>query len=96
MSKELIEVLENIRASINQPLIVNCGVRCPSHNAEVGGVSNSQHLYGIAADLSLPDGYSVDEFAKVAEDAGADGIGKYDWGIHVDKRGYAARWDYRS
>jgi len=91
----LVAKLEELRDNVDEPLIINSGCRCPEHNAEVGGVSNSQHVYGKAADVALPDGYTVDEFADLAEEIGFDGIGKYDWGIHVDVRGYTARWDFR-
>lgn len=91
----LVAKLEELRDNVGEPLIINSGCRCPEHNAEVGGVSNSQHVYGKAADVALPDGYTVDEFADLAEEIGFDGIGKYDWGIHVDVRGYTARWDFR-
>jgi len=30
------------------------GVRCPAHNARVGGVKNSRHLRGQAADAAMP------------------------------------------
>ena len=30
------------------------GVRCPTHNANVGGVSTSRHLYGKAVDFHVP------------------------------------------
>lgn len=95
IDRNLVHKLENLRTWVNQPLIISSGCRCPSHNAEVGGVWNSQHVYGKAADVLLPNGWDVDTFADVAEKCGFDGIGKYDWGIHVDVRGYAARWDYR-
>jgi uncharacterized protein YcbK (DUF882 family) len=38
---------------------------------------------------------TVDELASIAEAAGADGIGRYygDQFVHVDTRGYAARWE---
>lgn len=59
------------------------GVRCPVHNANVGGVANSSHLTGNAADLH--SGKSPEEMARVAEEVmGNTGeIGIYDWGIHV-------------
>lgn len=88
----LVEVLERMRQALEVPLILSCGYRCPAHNYEVGGVSNSQHIYGKAADVQKPDGVSLARLARAAELAGADGIGVYDWGVHVDVRGYAARW----
>lgn len=53
---------------------------------------NSIHLTGKAVDLRLPNGITVDKFAKLAQKVGFDGIGKYNWGIHVDIRGEIARW----
>jgi hypothetical protein len=59
------------------------GVRCPQHNAAVGGVANSKHLYGKAADLH--SGKSPEEMYRVAEEIlGNTGeLGLYSWGIHV-------------
>ena len=95
MDPRLIEVLDSIRESVNVPLVLSCAYRCPEHNAEVGGVPNSQHVQGCAADILVPDGMTVDEMADIAEQCGADGIGRYyDQGfVHVDTRGETARWD---
>ena len=68
------------------------GVRCAAHNAEVGGVANSQHLYGLAADLH--SAASPAEMKAAAEEVlgHTGGIGLYGWGIHVDTRQGYARW----
>ena len=106
---ELITKLEKLRELCgNKPLTINSGCRCEKRNKAVGGAQKkydkngklisegSQHMYGTAADVKLPDkNMSVDEFAKLAEQAGFDGIGKYNNRIHVDVRGYKARWDNR-
>ena len=94
IDKRLVDLLDAIRERIGQPITINSGYRCPEHNAEVGGVSDSQHVLGTAADITY-DGVDVDYLAEIAEECGADGIGKYyhqDF-VHVDVRGYAARWD---
>lgn len=94
IDKRLVDVLDRIRERLGVPITVNSGYRCPEHNAEVGGVSDSQHVLGTAADITY-DGVDVDTLAEIAEECGADGIGKYyhqDF-VHVDVRGYAARWD---
>ena len=44
-------VLDPAREKLGKPIIVNSGYRCPKHNAEVGGVKNSQHMKGEAADI---------------------------------------------
>lgn len=89
---KLVDVLEAMRQLIGKPLVLSCGYRCPKHNAEVGGVWNSQHVYGKAADVQTPDGSTPRELADAADVAGADGIGVYNWGVHVDVRGEKARW----
>lgn len=81
-----------MRQKCGKPLIINSGYRCVEHNASVGGVKNSYHVLGEAADVAAPPGISPEELALIAEEAGADGIGVYTWGVHVDVRGYSARW----
>ena len=48
------EVLEPLRQHYGQPIRITSGFRCPELNDAVGGVGNSQHQYGEAADLSVP------------------------------------------
>ena len=87
-------LLDAMREAVGGPLVLSCAYRCPAHNREVGGVENSFHTQGTAADVQCPDGMSVEELAAIAEECGADGIGKYynRLFVHVDVRGYAARW----
>ena len=54
--KALVDViLDPVRERLGKPIIVNSGYRCPKHNKEVGGVKNSQHLVGQAADVTCSD-----------------------------------------
>lgn len=45
------KVLEPARKELGRPITVTSGYRSPELNKAVGGVSNSQHLTGCAADL---------------------------------------------
>lgn len=45
-------VLDPVRELWGKPLIVTSGYRCPALNDRIGGVHHSQHLHGLAADLS--------------------------------------------
>ena len=45
------EVLEPLREHIGEPIYVSSGYRCPELNRAVGGVRNSQHMRGEAADI---------------------------------------------
>lgn len=48
------EILEPLRVSFNTPITISSGYRSPTLNKVVGGVKNSNHLYGFAADIKLP------------------------------------------
>lgn len=87
-----VRALDEIRRRLGVPVTISSGVRCASHNASVGGVSNSLHLYGLAADLH--SSAKPKEIQAVAEAVLGDtgGIGRYSWGIHVDTRAPKARW----
>lgn len=85
--EELVRVCNEIRRRLGVPVTIvesgGSGVRCAQHNANVGGVANSNHLYGKAADLHSDK--SPQEMYRVAEDVlGNTGeLGIYSWGIHV-------------
>ena len=49
------EVLDPARAAYGKPISVNSGYRCQVHNKTVGGVANSQHMKGEAADVQCED-----------------------------------------
>ncbi|WP_329384486.1 peptidoglycan-binding protein [Anaerofustis sp. HA2171] len=53
MSSKLINILEALREYFGKPITITSGLRCSKHNAAVGGVSNSQHQYGKAADIYI-------------------------------------------
>lgn len=46
-------ILEPLRNLLEKPIIINSGFRSKKVNEAVGGVSNSQHLQGLAADIRV-------------------------------------------
>ena len=46
-------VLEPLRARFNSPIIVTSGYRSALVNAAAKGAKNSDHLYGLAADIKI-------------------------------------------
>jgi hypothetical protein len=46
-------VLEPLRVAMGKPIKISSGYRCEKLNKAVGGVYNSQHLKGQAADLCI-------------------------------------------
>lgn len=95
---DLVTLLENIReAAGGKSITINSGYRSPEHNAAVGGVSNSQHVKGTAADIVVEDtdpltvGQIAEHFLNKK-----GGIGVYQTFTHVDTRTTRSRWDQRS
>ena len=48
-----LEVLQPLRDHLGKPVVVSSGYRCKDLNKKVGGVENSQHLKGEAADIKV-------------------------------------------
>lgn len=46
-------VLDPIRDMVHTPILITSGYRCPQVNRLVGGVDNSQHMSGCAADFHV-------------------------------------------
>ena len=61
--------LEELRNTLGRPVIVTSGVRCATRNAEVGGIEDSWHLTGHAADIYCP-GVPYYEVAAIARELG--------------------------
>lgn len=48
-----INILQPLRNAMGHPVTISSGYRCARLNRAVGGVSNSQHMRGQAADLYI-------------------------------------------
>jgi peptidoglycan hydrolase-like protein with peptidoglycan-binding domain len=82
----LIVKLEKLRHALgDRPIKINSAYRDPVHNRRVGGVSNSQHLYGKAADI-IVSGVSPAAVAATARKVGFTWVGLYNTFTHVDVR----------
>ena len=94
IDETMVKYADAIRAKLGKSINVNSGLRCKKHNANVGGVSNSQHVYGTACDLGCPSGTTPAKMAAIAESVmgNTGGIGVYSWGIHIDSRKTKSRW----
>lgn len=91
----MVRTVDEIRRRLGVPVSIvdagGSGVRCTVHNANVGGVANSEHIYGRAADLH--SAASPQQMYEVAQEVlgNTGGLGLYSWGIHVDTGKYS-RW----
>lgn len=53
MDKALIRTADRLRKHFGVPVLVSSGLRCQTHNANVGGVANSRHVSGKAMDFCV-------------------------------------------
>lgn len=97
---KLANQLQRVRDELNRTVKVNSGYRSPEHNKKIGGVPDSQHVFGRAADIVV-DGVSPKKVFETIEtlisrgDMLQGGLGLYDNFVHYDIRGIRSRWDFR-
>lgn len=66
--RRLANELERVRAVLgNNPILVSSGYRNPVVNRAVGGVSNSAHSLGLAADFTCPGFGNVTQVCRAIE-----------------------------
>lgn len=94
-SLEVWRVLMWLRAHDGEaPVDVNSGYRSPAYNAAIGGASGSQHLRFTARDVTKRGRSPLWVAKNLIEHPGGSslGVGLYKTFVHVDTRGFRARW----
>lgn len=84
MHASTLQMLCKARKIAGIPFKINSGYRSVAHNKAVGGVSNSAHLKGYAADISTPNGNNQETIVKALRQAGFKRFGVYKTFIHAD------------
>ena len=93
-----VQLLEQIRLETGSPIHITSGYRCVIYNKKIGGVINSQHLLGKAADI-VSRTHSPRQVQSIAlkvlnrimgKDSGA--YGRYSSFTHIDSRAKRATW----
>ena len=102
ISTDLVKILQQVRDHFGVSVNLNCGYRCPVHNAKVKGASkNSKHMDGIASDIVVKGVHPmrVARFIETLPEFKGR-IGVYTWDdkgggfVHVDVRGTNSRAVY--
>lgn len=97
ISASALDKLQALRDLLGKPLRLNSAARCVDHNRAEGGKDNSFHIssddqQSCAFDIDL-EGHDKRALIAAAERVGFLGIGvNYATFVHVDDRGYYARW----
>lgn len=63
MQEQVVRLCDSARRHFGRPGHIVSGLRCRTHNANEGGVADSQHMYGEAADLQI-EGISADQLLE--------------------------------
>lgn len=94
LSTGLLYSLDEFRAKLGRPVMIS---EAPGALIRFDTDSESQHVFGRAGDIVLPEGPDLQTAYNVAKTCGFRGIGVYpDWyipGLHLDTRpGPFAHW----
>lgn len=92
LDPDAMDKLQALREAVGIPFHVVSAYRSPEHNSAVGGATRSKHMEGIAFDISMSNHPDKEEFKKMAEAHGFNGIGTYPTFVHIDTRPNRARW----
>ena len=98
IDEKLVKLLQKMRDKFGE-ITISSAYRTAPYNRKVGGVSNSQHLYGLAADVTIMDNGKLLEAAQYAEKIGFKGVGldeKYQNFLHLDTRKNKSFFRYRT
>ena len=87
LQPKLLGKLVALRDVLERPVSITSGYRCSSYNRKVGGVGNSYHCIGLAADIKVKD-INLMELLAYAEEIDFSGIGFYEKRhfLHLDVR----------
>ena len=96
LNPKLLLGLQKLHGITISPIVILSGCRCAKHNRKIGGVPDSQHVWGTAADVTCPE-LGIVEFwsrANQVPEFIEGGLGLYTKKqfVHVDVRGHRARW----
>jgi uncharacterized protein YcbK (DUF882 family) len=66
MTPEFLDRFKKLETLWGKELEISSGYRCAKHNAEVGGVADSSHCLGFAADIHLTNSTQVYKLVRLA------------------------------
>ena len=97
--QKLANQLQMLRDRVGVSIKINSSYRCPKHNKAIGGVLNSQHILGKAADVVINGFKASKTFDLISElidkgDMLQGGLGSYNTFTHYDIRKTKARWNF--
>lgn len=84
LDEGLMKMLDAARYNANIPFVITSGLRTPAENAACGGVNDSSHLTGLAADILCENDTDRYLIVNGAVQAGFKRIGLGNQHVHLD------------
>lgn len=84
MDYKFVKKLDLAREIAATPFVINSGYRTPEHNERVGGVADSSHTRGYAADIACAGSFQRWKIVSALIRAGIKRIGIGETFIHAD------------
>ncbi|NPB03712.1 MAG: peptidase M15 [Thermotogae bacterium] len=97
IDSRLILLLDALRDYLKKPVVITSAYRCPSHNRTVGGVSNSEHVHGLAVDIACTSSRDRYDIVKFAMGNGIERIGIAKNFVHLgldEEKPHPVLWHY--
>ena len=85
MDRDFLSRLDQARSLCDIAFKITSGYRTEDHNRKVGGVSNSSHTKGLAADIACTNSSARHIIVTALLKVGLNRIGIADTFIHVDR-----------
>ena len=84
---KLLGKLVELRNVLERAVYITSGYRCPRYNQKIGGVVNSYHCIGLAADIKVRN-INLISLLEICENIDFNGIGFYEKKdfLHLDVR----------
>jgi uncharacterized protein YcbK (DUF882 family) len=84
---KLLAKLVELRNIIERPVYITSGYRCSKYNIQIGGIRNSYHCIGLAADIKVKE-FNLIELLEICENIDFNGIIFYEKKdfLHLDVR----------
>ena len=84
---KLLAKLVELRNILERPVYITSGYRCSRYNHQIGGVTNSYHCIGLAADIKVKE-INLITLLEICENIDFTGIGLYEKKnfLHLDVR----------
>ena len=71
--KLLVKLIE-LRKILERPVYITSGYRCSKYNHQIGGIANSYHRIGLAADIKVKD-INLITLLEICENIDFNGMG---------------------